>query len=143
MPKFITVLLLTFLHFFSYSQTKRPGGDTLELILRNTFSTIKQNSVYRSKVDWVDLKYRVFNQIDTIHSYEDLVPRVRLIFQTIGDNHGALFLNRKRIGKNDKLTITIRKSLKNPFKNGTPQIRTEVFENKFGYPYLEFYQLQK
>lgn len=133
MLKIIPVLLLIFLYASSYSQTKVPGSDTLKMILRNTFSTVKQNSVYRSKVDWVDLEYRVFDQIDSLNSYEDLVTRVSLIFKTIGDNHGALFLNGKRIGKNDSTPIIIREPLKKPFKKRTPPVRTELLQNKFGY----------
>lgn len=133
MRKFILTLLLTLLFLFAYPQSNLTNRDSLKLFLTNTLSIIQQNSLYKTYVDWSSLKTKLFNHIDTVQSYEDLIPRIRYIFQTIGDNHGALILKGKWIGKNEKPPITIRKPLEDQLRKGVPKLKIKVFEKKFGY----------
>lgn len=133
MRKVIVTLCLTLASTISYSQNKTISNDTVRLFLEKVFSTIQQNSVYKSSFDWAKLHEKVFKGIDTAKSYDDLIPAIRNIYQSINDKHGAIYLNSKRIAMNDKPTFTIRKVLQDQFKNGIPKIKTQIFNNKYGY----------
>lgn len=133
MQKIITLLFLTFLSTFLYSQNTTINNDTLRLFLNNVFLTIQENSVYKSSFNWTDLKMKVFKGIDTAKSYDDLIPAIKSIYQLTKDKHGAVYLNGKRIAMNDQPTFAIRKVLQDQFKNGIPKIKTQVLDNKYGY----------
>lgn len=132
MQKFLVIFLFALVPFCANSQNAKNEKDSLLLLLQKTFLVIEQNSVYRSAVDWDSLKAQVFDQPETIRTKEDLIPRVQLIFETIGDRHGAFYLNDKRIG--EKLPeIHVRESLIDPFGNGKIPIKTKIVDKEIGY----------
>lgn len=132
MLKLLIIFSFTLISFCSYSQNAANKNDSLLVLLHKTFLIIKQNSVYKSTVDWNNLKAHVFNQPATITTKEDLIPRIQLIFKTLGDRHGAFYLDGQRIG--EKLPeIQVRKSLIDPFGNGKIPIKTKTFDKDIGY----------
>ena len=80
-------------------------------------------------VDW-ESKSAGFRPAKTIRTKEDLIPRVQLIFKTIGDHRGAFYLNSKRIGEKlpeDKREEILNKSFQ--AMEGFP-IATKVFDRR-------------
>jgi hypothetical protein len=138
MPKFITTFILSLLFVQSYSQNKSPNSDTLKYVLKQTYETVKQNSVYRKNVDWTSLEPKVLGGLDTLNRFDDFVSRVKLLFSTIGDSHSMLYINGMRIGMDQKPVSSIRKSLKDAYKKEPIPIRyqTKIFQDKYGYIFV-------
>jgi len=127
------ILLPVYVLLASLAARTQPASDSLKLFLENVFSTIQQNSVYHSVFDWKTLHATVFSGIDTAHTKNDLIPAIRTIYRSLNDKHGAVILDGKRIGMNEKPTFTIRQVLKDQFKTGIPKIRTRFFDGGYGY----------
>lgn len=133
MQKIIVIFFLALFSTTTYAQTAIVNNDILKQFLNNVFLTIQQNSVYKSSFDWTDLKMKVFKGVDTAKSYDDLIPAIKSIYQSINDKHGFVNLNGKRIAMNDKPTFVIRNVLQDQFKNGIPKIKTQLLDNNYGY----------
>ncbi|HEX8378759.1 MAG TPA: S41 family peptidase [Pedobacter sp.] len=133
MQKIIFVFFLTLTFLTTKAQTTGVKNDTLKQFLGDVFSTIQQNSVYKSSFDWPSLKTKVFKGIDTAQSYDDLIPSIKFIYRSINDRHGFLNLYGKRIAMNDKPTYAVRNVLQNQLKNGIPKIKTQILDKQYGY----------
>lgn len=138
MSKSISTLILSFLFLTTYSQSDVPNSNTLRSLVKNTFETVKKNSVFRQNVDWTTLEPAVLGGLDSLKCFEDFVTRVKLIFTTIGDNHGFLSVNGLRIGSEEKPIISVRKSLTAAYKEEPFPIRyqTRIFDNNYGYIFV-------
>ena len=138
MSKFISTVILSFLFVTTYSQSNVPDRGTLRLLVKKTFETVKQNSVFRQKVDWTALGVEVLGNLDSLNRFEDFVTRVKLIFTTVGDNHGFLSVNGLRLGSEGKPIISFRKSLTDAYKKEAFPARyeTRIFENNYGYIFV-------
>ena len=138
MSKFILTIFLSFLFVSSYSQINVPNSDTLRFLVKKTFKTVKQNSVFRQKVDWTALEPEVLGGLDTMNCFEDFVSRVKLIFSAVGDIHGFLSVNGLRIRTEQKPLNSFRKSLTDAYKKEPFPVpyKTRIFEDKYGYIFV-------
>ncbi|HUC81883.1 MAG TPA: S41 family peptidase [Flavisolibacter sp.] len=107
MQKFLIAIILTFSHATSHGQVQPASTDTLKVTLSEVFNTVKKFSVYRRQVNWEELEATIlFNEPNTL-SLEVFKQRIQQLFSTVGDVHGALFLNNERIGANNMQSNTI------------------------------------
>ena len=59
MQKLLVIFLFALVPFYANSQNAKNEKDSLLLLLQKTFLVIKQNSVYKSAIDWDSLKAQV------------------------------------------------------------------------------------
>lgn len=127
------IIFFIYLLLGSMNARTQPSSDSLRQFMENVFSTIQQYSLYHSVFDWTALHTKVFAGIDTARTRSDLIPAIRNIYRSLNDKHGAVILDGRRIGMNEKPVITVRQVLKDQFKTGMPKIRTRIFDGGYGY----------
>ncbi|QEH43367.1 hypothetical protein FW415_21885 [Chitinophaga sp. XS-30] len=133
MLKFIVLIALLTLPFRSHGQSSTAKEHNLEQVLEEIYTRARQYSLYKSNVNWTALEAKIFHGADSLLSTENFLQRVRQIFTTIGDSHGALYFRGKRIGLQDSVSFTVRPALKEPFKRGPVEVKAELLEQGYGY----------
>lgn len=99
-------------------------------VLREVFTKVKQNSVFRTIVNWDELEHKIFNDNGNEVSEADFKDKVRLIFTAIGDRHGAFFYNGERLGMDQSWAKKLRIPENQPDK---VSLKTKVLEDGYGY----------
>lgn len=126
MPRSILFILLLSLSFCSYGQhATTPLGP----LLKKIYAKARQYSLYTSKADWNTLEANT----DSIRSTDEFLRRVRQLFKTLGDHHGALYFGGKRIGMQDTIAFTVRPALKEAFRHGPVEVKAQLLEPGYGY----------
>jgi hypothetical protein len=113
----------------SFSQQQAHEINSLSGVLQEVFDKVKQNSVFRKIVNWDQLEHKIFdfNGEITEAAFKD---KIRLIFTTIGDKHGAFFYNGERLGMDQSWAKTLRIPENLPKK---VNLRTALLEEGYGY----------
>lgn len=132
MRKAIAALLLVCVSSLSYAQVREGNAENLQPLLQDVLFKAKQYSVYSSRVDWTALEAEVLQRNNTILSTDDFVRRMKLIFQAMGDTHGAFFFNGKRI-RYDNTEFKARPSLIKAIEGHKPKVRATILESGYGY----------
>lgn len=128
--KFVFLISLIFSSITSFSKEQSIQADSLTALLRDVFGKVKQNSVFRKKVNWEDLEHKVFDAIGNGISEVNFKNKVRLIFTTIGDKHGAFYYNGERLGNDRTWTNKLRIPTQMPDKIN---LKTALLEDGYGY----------
>jgi len=82
--------------------------DNLSLTLKEIFAKVKRYSVYRSRVNWRELENKILKDDQQDLSEAVFKQKVRLIFETIGDQHGAFYYKGERLGMDRSWTKRLR-----------------------------------
>ncbi len=106
-----------------------PKTDSLPTILREIFTKVKQYSLFRTTVNWDELQNKVLNNNGAVTEVE-FKNKVRLIFETIGDKHGAFYYKGERLGMDQSWTKKLRIPENWP-ENVT--LKTQTLEQGYGY----------
>ncbi|HYK77571.1 MAG TPA: S41 family peptidase [Daejeonella sp.] len=130
--RIITFLLISLLFTTqpSFSRRQSSETDSLSATLREVFVKVKQNSVFRTSVNWDELEHKVFNYSGRTITEADFKDKVRLIFTTIGDKHGAFFYNGERLGMDRSWVNQLRVPENQPDK---VTLTTKLLEDGYGY----------
>ncbi len=130
--RILAMLLLTILLCCkaAYSQQEPIKADSLSNLLQEVFYKVKQNSVFRTDVNWKELEHRIFDSNSRRITEGDFKDKIRLIFTTIGDKHGAFLYNRERLGMDESWKQTLRIPENIPKK---VNLKTTLLEKGYGY----------
>jgi len=112
------------------SKQQTHGINSLSALLHEVFDKVKQNSVFRMVVNWDELKHKIFDSTGEGITEADFKKKVRLIFTTIGDKHGAFFYNGERLGMDQTSAKTLRIPENIPKK---VDLKTALLEEGYGY----------
>lgn len=132
MQKFLIALILTFSLTWSHAQIQQSNTDTLKATLTEAFNTLKKFSVYRQQIDWNELETKILPNEKHTLSLEIFKQRIHQLFSSVGDIHGALFLNDERIGANNMEMNTISDSFITQLKQSNLHLHTKKI-GKYGY----------
>ena len=128
--KFAFLISLIFYSAASFSREQSIQRDSLTVLLRDVFVKVKQNSVFKKNVNWDELENNLFNSNGNGISKVDFKDKVKLIFTTIGDKHGAYYYNGERLGMDRTWTKKLR------IPSAMPQkviLKTAILEDGYGY----------
>jgi len=130
--RIITFLLISLLFSAqpSFSRQQAIETDSLSVVLKEIFIKVRQNSVFRTTVNWEELAHRVFNYNGRAITEADFKEKVKMIFTTIGDKHGAFFYNRERLGMDQSWVSQLRIPGNQPEK---VNLKTKLLEDGYGY----------
>lgn len=133
MRKAIATLFFMFVSLLSYAQVREGNAENLQPLLQDVLIKAKQYSVYSSRVDWTALEAEVLQRNNTILSTDDFVRKMKLIFQAMGDTHGAFYFNGRRIRYGNNSEFKVRPSLLKAFEAGKPEVKAVILESGYGY----------
>ncbi|MES2652560.1 MAG: S41 family peptidase [Bacteroidota bacterium] len=128
----ITLLFFAMLLFApkpSVGLLPAPKTDSLPTILSEIFTKVKQYSLFRSTVNWDELQSKILNSNGAVTEV-DFKNKVRLIFETIGDKHGAFYYKGERLGMDQSWTKKLR------IPENWPEnviLKTQMLEQGYGY----------
>jgi len=104
--------------------------NSLPITLREVFTKVKQNSVFRSNVNWDKLERQIFDTTGNEITEASFKEKVRLIFTTIDDHHGAFLYNGERLGMDLSWAKQLRIPERQPLKI---QLNTQLLDDGYGY----------
>ena len=141
MRKLVCLLfLLCFLLLHSDINSQSPANlvpDSLSLRMDTVFNLIRDNSIYRKKINWIQLKDSVNEKTKGARTVENLIPVILYIFESIHDYHGGLnymgLRYRPVFPPILKEKQTLRSNLVQAIEQQKSRINAIVLDKEYGY----------
>ena len=133
--RILTLLVISLLCTYQPSSGQKSPADSESnaVLLREVFDKVKQYSVFRKQLNWKELTEKLFADQSGRLTAPEFKEKVRLLFTTIGDNHGGLVYQGERLGMDRSWIKTLRLPPHQPEK---VELTTVMLEDGYGYMLL-------
>lgn len=130
MRRIIALLLFVFFAADAFAQSSdaadRPWAGTLSKV----FQLVKKHSLFRRQVNWDLLEREVLAGANGPVDYKVFKSRIALLYSSIGDSHGGLYIRGEKLGS-DRAKV-IGDSLLRELR-GVSGLKAQMLEGRYGY----------
>lgn len=126
---------LLFLGLFNASARQVVQTDSAHMLIDTAIRFAKKYSLYRNRVNWVETENAVLAAAKNAKTFKEAEPAMQLLFQLLGDHHGAMVYKKDWIkwqAPETPIDTTIHSVLLKKIKKQSP-VKAQLLEKGYGY----------